>query len=278
MKAAKRTAHNKRTHEQFIELAKAKHGNQYSYENTQYINNITKVKIICPVHGEFEQTPKHHLRGEGCFQCGRDLTGKKKTKTTAEFIANARSVHGNKYDYSKTVYTGASNKVEIICPQHGSFYQKATHHISKVGCPHCASEITGWSRGNFRKACNGDLGVLYVIECHNDTELFFKIGITSKSVQLRFKDIRKMPYQYTELFTISGKSDDIYDLEKKLHAKLKQSRYNPMIGFHGQTECFSTIEPIKEFLTNNLLCTQMLNEPKPTPKMSSMAKSSQISG
>lgn len=267
MKATKRTAHNKRTHEQFIELAKAKHNNQYSYENTQYVNNITKVKIICLVHGEFEQTPKNHLRGEGCFQCGRDLTGKKKTKTTAEFITNARSVHGNKYDYSKTVYTGALNKVEIICSEHGSFYQKATHHISKVGCPHCASEITGWSRGSFRKACNGDLGVLYVIECHNDTELFFKIGITSKSVQLRFKDIRKMPYQYTELFTISGESDDIYNLEKKLHAKLKQARYNPIIDFNGKTECFSTIEPIKEFLTNHLLCTPMLNEPNNTPVM-----------
>ena len=42
-------------------------------------------------------------------------------KTTQQFIIEARKIHGNKYDYSKVVYTGAMDKVCIICPEHGEF-------------------------------------------------------------------------------------------------------------------------------------------------------------
>ena len=243
-------AHNKRTQEEFIKLAKDAHGDTYDYQFALYVDNITKVKLVCRKHGIFEQTPKHHLRGEGCFQCGRDITGRKKTKTTNDFIADAKLVHGDKFDYSKSVYTGASKKLEIVCHKHGSFTQKATHHLGGVGCPYCAAEATGWSRGNFRNACNGELGLLYVIECQNNTEHFYKVGITSKSIGERFKDLRKMPYRYTEIFKTTGQSDDIYNLEKRLHALLKGNRYRPSLYFNGHTECFTTIEPIRKHLAN----------------------------
>lgn len=245
---SKRIPHNKRTQEQFIKIAIEKHGSRYGYERTKYINNITKVKIDCPVHGEFEQTPKHHLRGEGCFQCGRDTTGRKKTKTTEDFIKDAVAVHGPRYNYSKTKYKGAALKLDVVCYEHGQFSQKATHHLGGTGCPCCANEVTGWSRGNFKRACNGDEGHLYVIHCQSKSESFYKVGITSRSVSERFKGTRDMPYEYHEILTLSGASDYIYDLEKQLHSTLRKHRYTPEIYFNGRTECFETIELIKNLL------------------------------
>ena len=57
---------------------------------------------------------------------------------TDDFIRMAKEVHGDKYDYSKTVYSKMRDKVCIICPEHGEFWQKAQHHINGVGCPECS--------------------------------------------------------------------------------------------------------------------------------------------
>lgn len=55
--------------EAFIEKAKAIHGDKYDYSQVVYETAIKKVKIICPTHGEFYQTPNSHLCGNGCIQC-----------------------------------------------------------------------------------------------------------------------------------------------------------------------------------------------------------------
>ena len=58
-----------------------------------------------------------------------------KRKTNKEFIEEAKMVHGNKYDYSKVVYVNNNTKVEIVCPEHGSFFQRPNDHLKKNGCP-----------------------------------------------------------------------------------------------------------------------------------------------
>ena len=60
---------NAKTTEQFIREAKQIHGDKYDYSKVKYVNNITKVCIICPEHGEFLQIPYMHLRGNGCIKC-----------------------------------------------------------------------------------------------------------------------------------------------------------------------------------------------------------------
>jgi hypothetical protein len=60
-------------------------------------------------------------------------------KTTGQFIEGAKRVHGDRYDYSKTVYDGAYKKVTITCPVHGDFEQAATVHLSGCGCPKCST-------------------------------------------------------------------------------------------------------------------------------------------
>ena len=56
------------------------------------------------------------------------------------FIARARAVHGDKYDYSKTVYQDMRSKILVVCPRHGEFWQRAQSHILGNGCPECKHE------------------------------------------------------------------------------------------------------------------------------------------
>lgn len=62
--------------------------------------------------------------------------------TKEEFIEKAIKVHGNKYDYSKSIYLKNSIKVEIICKKHGDFLQTPRDHLTGVGCPKCKGEKT----------------------------------------------------------------------------------------------------------------------------------------
>ena len=120
------------TTEEFIRRAKEVHGDKYDYSKVEYVNNLTKVCIICPEHGEFWQIAKDHLRGQGCSKCAG-----KYVPTTEEWIEKAREVHGDRYDYSKTEYVNVKTKVCIICPEHGEFWQNPKHHLNGVGCPKC---------------------------------------------------------------------------------------------------------------------------------------------
>jgi hypothetical protein len=121
----------------FIEDAEKIHGNKYDYSSVNYINNRTKIKIICPTHGEFEQTPNNHLKGKGCLYCG----GTSKLDTNL-FIKKSKEIHGDKYDYSLVKYKESCEKVNIICPEHGVFEQTPNNHLSKKqGCYKCLGEI-----------------------------------------------------------------------------------------------------------------------------------------
>jgi hypothetical protein len=117
----------------FLDKATEKFGNKYDYSKVSYVNSNTKVKIICPIHGEFEQTPSRHIHGAtGCPKCG----GSEK-RSTEKFIELAKIQHGNKYDYSKVDYKNQSTKVVIICPKHGEFTPTPYNFLNGSGCPIC---------------------------------------------------------------------------------------------------------------------------------------------
>ena len=59
-------------------------------------------------------------------------------KTRCEIIDRIRSIHGDKYDYSRFEYYGMSVKSCIICPEHGEFWQTPHAHLKGQGCPKCA--------------------------------------------------------------------------------------------------------------------------------------------
>ena len=129
----------KLTTEEFIKKAKKIHGNKYDYSKVEYINNRTKICIICPEHGEFWQTPNDHLDSCGCPKCFNENKRGKSNKLTKElFILRARELYGDKYDYSKVEYNDCNKKVCIICPEHGEFWQTPNNHLNcRNQCPKC---------------------------------------------------------------------------------------------------------------------------------------------
>lgn len=129
------------TQEEFINRANAVHGNKYDYSDTVYISSNAKVKIICPRHGEFMQSPNQHLSGCGCKECSQfDRTYRKKL-TKEEFIKKANEKHNYFYNYDKVNYINTSKKVVITCPKHGDFEQMPfLHYHAGNICPKCADE------------------------------------------------------------------------------------------------------------------------------------------
>ena len=126
------------TFNKFLELAREKYGNKYDYSKANYINYETPITIICPIHGEFSTVPRIHLQAiTGCPKCGREKANKSESSNTEEFIKKASKIHFNKYNYSKVNYINNNTKVEIICPEHGSFLQIPANHLSGQGCPKC---------------------------------------------------------------------------------------------------------------------------------------------
>lgn len=125
--------------EDWIARAIKIHGNIYDYSRVKYLGNDIKVEIICQKHGPFWQIANNHLRGATCFKCSKEEFGQNQRLTTEEFIQKSISIHGDKYDYSKSIYTMANDKIEIICPEHGPFWQNAFSHYNEgCGCLECS--------------------------------------------------------------------------------------------------------------------------------------------
>lgn len=168
--------------ERFISDAIAAHGDKYDYTEVEYVNALSNVKIVCPVHGPFFQKPANHVRGVACSKCSDLVAADKRRLSTEEFIERAREIHGGKYDYSKAVYITGHDKVEIICPEHGVFWQSAVNHTkgNKAGCPGCA--VSGFDQTK--------PALLYYLAVMTDkSETLYKIGITNLNVQKRFPNV-----------------------------------------------------------------------------------------
>ena len=149
----------------FIKRANEIHGDKYDYSKTEYINNKTKVCIICPEHGEFWQRPDVHLKGSGCKKCVQ-----KKLSNSDIFVENAKKVHGDKYDYSKVEYKTTDIKVCIICPEHGEFWQTPYNHLKGQGCKKCANKIL-----SKKKATTIQEFILKAREVHGDKYDYSKV-------------------------------------------------------------------------------------------------------
>ena len=131
-KCSDKTSNQKDFKNKAIEI----HGEKYIYDNVIYINNYTKVSIICPEHGEFWQTPSNHLQGRGCPKCGQY---KRKLKQE-DLINSFNQIHKNKYVYDKMNYVNFSTKICIGCKEHGDFWQTPSDHLNGHGCPKCAKK------------------------------------------------------------------------------------------------------------------------------------------
>lgn len=232
----------KKTLEQFVVEAKAVHGDKYDYSESIYAGVESKIPIICPIHGKFEQKAKRHLAGMGCLRCSS------KAKLNKQgFVEKSREIHGDRYDYTDTVYLKSTEKVSIRCPKHGVFSQRASAHMGGQGCPACFK--TPLSKRSYQSYCNekhSGLSNIYVIRCqsHDGEESFIKVGLSAFGVDKRFSCDSKMPYKVETILIVSGKAGLAWDTEKLIHKASKKHRYFPKKGFGGMGECYLDEEDV----------------------------------
>ena len=246
--ATEKHANNLREHRRnshikdiFIKRAIDVHGLKYDYSQVEYKNVHTKVKIICPVHGEFKQTPSKHIYSKcGCPNCATHIVKIEKQKLFAEkFKEKAIAIHGQKYDYDDVNYVHARSKVTIHCPKHGLFKQTPNSHLNGHGCPRC-SQIgfinKQWFNNHpeFRDVDS----LLYCIKCSTKNETFIKIGITTRSLSERLDDEINHLYN-TEIIDVLRMSLlQSFCIEQLIVNALQDLAFNPSQNFSGKTECF----------------------------------------
>jgi len=130
------------TQEQFLERAKAAHGNKYDYSLSNYVDVNTYIIVLCPKHGEFKQAPYKHIydKKHGCRKCADEYRQILLRLTQEQFLERARAAHGDRYDYSLAEYVDKDTPVTIICKEHGPFEQRPGSHVygKKSGCIKCA--------------------------------------------------------------------------------------------------------------------------------------------
>lgn len=225
--------------------------NDLIYDLSEYKNTNSKIKYICPLHGMLEQNAQKHLRGKKCWKCAKMIPWNK--SNTTEFIEKAKLVHGDYYDYSLVDYNKNSEKVEIICKYHGSFMQQPNTHIDSLGgCPICSiitSNIKDYMvtvEDTKHIFCS-----LYIMELMNDTEIFYKIGI-SRYIKKRIKGIHydsNKVYKAKVFYNLDTSLFEAATLEQKLHKSYETYKYTPLYNFKGQTECFTTDLPVEEIIS-----------------------------
>lgn len=164
------------TTELFILAACKVHGDRYDYSLVEYVNNYTKVRILCREHGEFLQSPNHHLRGKGCKAC----VVKPMKYTTESFILKAISIHGDKFTYEKVEYITNSTPIIPTCRIHGDFTQLPSQHL-RYGCNKCAQMLASY-RNRFDIRNDNNLYILYFPEFD-----VWKVGVTKHTIAYRFK-------------------------------------------------------------------------------------------
>lgn len=242
----------------FIKSARKVHKDKYDYSLVDYKQNKILVKIICPIHGEFEQTPNSHLTNGGCRKCGREKADEEtRQKRTDNFIFKANTVHNNKFDYTKMIYINNRTKIIITCPDHGDLEVIPNNHVDrKQGCYDCylrdynsdSRSLSGWSYTKWINTSKGsknfDSFKVYILKCWSDTETFYKIGKTFQKVSKRY-DKGSLPYNY-KIIKILESNDglEICKLEMKKHMENKEYKYKPKVKFGGYRECYKKVKGI----------------------------------
>ena len=128
----------RKTTEEFKEEVRSMYGDRYGLDFVEYVNNKTKVKLVCKKHGIFEMTPNCLLSGQNCPKCSQEELSKKMTHDCKSVVGRFKEVHGDKYGYDKVEYVNMLTKVCITCKEHGDFWITPAHFLEGHGCPECA--------------------------------------------------------------------------------------------------------------------------------------------
>ncbi len=234
--------------DEYVERAKDKFGDLYTYHKESYTKISAPVEYTCNIHGRVSQMADTHLKTAGCNKC----FPKQEKDTTESFIKKAILRHGVTYSYTKVVYMDSYTKVTIGCLIHGDFEQIPNTHLHGGGCLECARVMTnGYSRSQFKASCKNRPAILYLLKITMAEECFYKIGITSRSVEKRFRnsDLKRHNYTYEVLFTSPCfEPEKCWDKEKEVLNKFHEYKIIPKREFSGKTECLSIDTPLDKII------------------------------
>lgn len=232
--------------EKFFKSAKKKWNNFYDYSKFVYVNSATKGIIVCPDHGEYEQSPNVHLKSS-CRACGYERLSKKKRYKLDEFIQKSENIHGKLYDYTKVVYQNSRKKVIIICSKHGEFRQSAGAHLCGIGCPTCRESQGEKKIRVFLEENNIEFERQKKFDnCQHKLRLPFDFYIESKNLLIEFdgaQHFKVMEFFGGEEFLKNRKYLD--NLKNKF---CKENNINLLRISYKQ------IKSIEKILTHQLLC------------------------
>jgi len=237
----------RKTIEEFIEDAKKIHKNLYDYSQVEYINNQTKIIIICQIHGQFLQRPSHHLLKKGCALCKGS-----KRKSTEEFIEEAKKIHKDTYYYSKVKYINNQTKVTITCIKHGDFFQIPSSHIyKKAGCPICAIQHR---KNKLTKAVETFIEQAHLI--HKDTYDYSKVEYISSLKKVEIICKKHGSFWQTPSGHLNGKSCIKCSIEKRRNIRRKAIKdfIEEVTKIHKETYDYSNIEYINNKVKIAITC------------------------
>ena len=200
---------------------------------TEYKNIRSEVEVNCYIHGKFIARPVHLLQGKGCKICDRLAGVNLRAHLTLEQYKEVATVlHNNKYDYTNIFEL--TDKIEIVCPEHGLFNTRRSAHISPTqmyGCQQCGNvRSLGEERIiNFFKINNIDYTYQKTFDwaksINNKQPLRYDFYIPSKNMLIEFDGKHHFePTRYggqtIEEAVAQTKRTKFYDSIKTINAKL----------------------------------------------------------
>lgn len=212
----------------FVSRLKEVYGDKYLYQKVVYRNRVTNIVVGCPKHGDFMITPANFLAGSGCPSCSKF--------TIDDFLRKAKEKHGELYNYSQVDYVNTKEYVTIICSRHGPFSQTPNRHLDGRGCPTCGIENNLLSNRDPQDKC-----IIYYLKLSYKGHFFWKVGITTHSVDVRYRLLSKDNVAIEskeELETEIGKAIQVESsIIKKFNSHLEY-RGHILKNAKGGTECF----------------------------------------
>ena len=236
------------TNQEFKDKVEELYPEMFDLQYCEYINNKTKIVLVCRICGKtIEKSPHHLLTGKsGCKICSGNKLAKLYSKSTLEFIQDLELVHFNKFNTSNVEYINSYTKINLTCNTCSTVFDiKPNDLLNGHGCSKCANikrtdqskqvpycwTHTAWEKaGNKSNRFTGFK--LYIIKCYNEDETFYKIGKTFTNLKSRFYSI---PYSIEILKVIENDAKTISMLEVELKSKV--TKYIPKKRFGGMYEC-----------------------------------------
>lgn len=235
---------NRISKEEFLAVANKAHHNKYNYSKTNHKTSVEHITVTCPTHGDFiVRSDKHLYRGQGCKTCGMEKSKQASISrriSPKDFVSRCVAVHGDVYDYSKTIYIKSTDRVTIVCKRHGEFGQIPGDHLDGHGCNKCP-KVSNTSIGH--QEISDFLNKNSINHRGNDrTELYpqeLDIYIPESKLGIEFNGV----YWHSEVRL--GKT---YHLEKYLKCKGKDIRLFQI----WDVDWFSKREIIKSMIKSKL--------------------------